>query len=233
MPFEFLAFTAHAIPNSSRFGAHLGVSEQLLHLAHPVGPLTETLATDRSSRATGTPEPVITRLPRGAAIWATALHFSRPLVTLLHARVTASKTTLALPLPALLTLTSLLPLLVLLLTATLLALASILTVLFSLFAAPFLLVELLLPLTGLRLTLAPSCLRPALSLLPRIGPTRIACLAALLILRWPAFRRRSLALSFLAARSTLVVTRLPRGRARGIAVPFWWLSSSSLGDLAI
>src|SRR5262249_41193704 len=54
-----VSFPSHAIAKSSRLGAHLRVVQQLLHVAHPVGPLPEAFAADRSARAPGSASPAI------------------------------------------------------------------------------------------------------------------------------------------------------------------------------
>ncbi len=51
MPLEFLASPSGSVANSRGLGAELRVFEQFLDVAHPVGPLTETIAGDRPTRS--------------------------------------------------------------------------------------------------------------------------------------------------------------------------------------
>jgi hypothetical protein len=51
VPLEFLASPSGSVANSRGLGAELRVFEQFLDVAHPVGPLTETIAGDRPTRS--------------------------------------------------------------------------------------------------------------------------------------------------------------------------------------
>jgi hypothetical protein len=208
------AFSPDSIAKASGFGAHLGVIQQFFHVAHPVGPSPEALASDRASRPGRHPSghPIATRL----LVATSALFLSRPVITFLPllaaARIRAPKTARPLPLLALLlasttslsvllaltSLLPLLPLLVLLVSTTLLALTSLLVLLVPTALQPVLLVLLL---TGLRLTLtlATFFLAWALAFLARASSrlSRLSLLSLLLILTLPAFTRRILALLLL------------------------------------
>ena len=50
MALELLASTTHAVANARGLAAELGIIQQLFNVAHPVGPLPEALAGDRSAR---------------------------------------------------------------------------------------------------------------------------------------------------------------------------------------
>ena len=57
---ELLAFAPHAVANAGGLGSQFGVVQQLFDVPHPVGPLTEPFAPDRSASSRGkTAPPVI------------------------------------------------------------------------------------------------------------------------------------------------------------------------------
>src|SRR5262249_13897490 len=148
------------------------------HVAHPIGPLTETLAPDRPTSRSAPTTPFIASLPRVTA----ALHILRPVLTRLPlfslARVVVSPAkatlSLALVLPALLTplsaFCSLLALLILSFGTILLAWSAFSFPLVLAFATILLLpVSLVLLSAGLTLTLAPSLSLLALPFLARLS----------------------------------------------------------------
>ena len=49
MTLELLAGSTHPVPNASGLGTQVGIIEQFLDLTHPVGPLPEPIARDRSA----------------------------------------------------------------------------------------------------------------------------------------------------------------------------------------